>query len=160
MSQIKVIVFNGNLAEYAKLTTDNAILQNKFTKDKGYTVQQFSYNCEMSRDTVNTIYGQTGNVIVDFDIRVMNNDQSLFYGKLKELGSDMYSFVCNGVFEDGKLKSFDNAIMVDGFVVDVDEVGSNNSEQALMNVKLLARQIIYVHKDGRQLVLNISNHDN
>ena len=107
-----------------------------------------------------TLYSQTGNVIVDFAIRVMNNDQSLFYGKLKDLGSDVYSFVCNAVFEKDVLKSFDNAVMVDGFVVDVDEAASNDASQARMNVKVLARQISYVHKDGSQLVLNISNHDN
>ena len=159
MSEIKVMVFNGDLVKLVK-SPNNVIYQNCFTQDKGYTVQQFSYNCEMSRNTVNTIYGQTGNVIVDFVIRVMNNDQSLFYGKLQDLGSDMYCFVCNCVFENGKLKSFDNAIMVDGFVVDVDEAGSNDASQAQMNVKLLARQIIYVHKDGNQLVMNISNHNN
>jgi hypothetical protein len=160
MSEIKVMVFNGNLAKCVKSPSNNIIYQNSFLQEKGYTVQQFSYNCEMNRDTVNTIYGQTGNVIVDFVIRVMNNEQSLFYGKLKDLGSDVYSFVCNAVFENGKLRSFDNGIMVDGFVVDVDEAGSNDASQAQMNVKLLARQISYVHRDGSQLDLNISNHEN
>ena len=159
MSEVKVMVFNGDLAKFVK-EPDNVVYKNCFLLEKGYVVQKFSYNCEMNRDTVNTVYSQTGNVVVDFTIRVMNNDQSLFYGKLKDLGSDMYSFVCNAVFEDGVLKSFDNAVMVDGFVVDVDEAGSNDASQARMNVKVLARQISYVHKDGNQLVLNISNHNN
>ena len=159
MSEVKVMVFNGDVARFCK-SSDNEAYKNLFKIDKGYAVQQFSYHCEMNRDTVNTVYSQTGNVIVDFAIRVMNNDQSLFYGKLKDLGSDVYSFVCNAVFEKDVLKSFDNAVMVDGFVVDVDEAVSNDASQARMNVKVLARQISYVHKDGSQLVLNISNHDN
>lgn len=157
MKEIKVMVFNGNLAQYVKTSKDDNPLKYRFAQNKGFTVQQFSYNCEMSRDSVNSIYGQTGNLVVDFSIRVMSNEQSLFYEKLKELGSDSYSFVFNGIFDNGQLKNFDNAMMVDGFVVDVEETASNNDSQAIMNVKLLAREITYVHKDGRELIMNISN---
>ena len=80
MSEVKVMVFNGDLAKFVK-EPDNVVYKNCFLLEKGYVVQKFSYNCEMNRDTVNTVYSQTGNVVVDFTIRVMNNDQSLFYGK-------------------------------------------------------------------------------
>ena len=96
-------------------------------------------------------------VVVDFTIRVMTNDQTLFYDKLKDLGADHYSFVFNGIFENGQLKYYDNAITVDGYVVDVEEKASIDSNQALMHVKLLARQLSYIHHDGNGLNINISN---
>ena len=60
------------------------------------------------------------------------------------------------MFQEGQLKNFDNAIMVDGYIVDVEESASNDSEQALLHVKLLAREMTFIHKDGRNLVLDIS----
>jgi hypothetical protein len=48
-------------------------------------------------------------------------------------------------------------MMVDGFVVDVEECAANDKSQALMHVKLLARELIYIHHDGSNLSINISN---
>ena len=156
MKEIKVMVFEGNLAELARQGLGNAVLQDRFAQQKGFTVQQFAYTCAISRDEVRTVYGQAESVVVDFSIRVMRAEQTLFYEKLKDLASSHYSFVFNGVFDNGWLKYYDNAITVDGFVVDVEEKASNDKQQALMFVKLLARQLTYVHRDGSELVLDIS----
>jgi hypothetical protein len=157
MKEIKVMVFSGNLAELAKSSMKDVVLKDRFSQQQGYTVQQFSYSCKKERDEVGTTFGVNSGVVVDFTIRVMTNDQTLFYDKLKDLGNDYYSFIYNGVYEGGRLKYFDNAIMVDGYVVDVEECASNNHNQALMHVKLLARQLSYIHHDGNGLNINISN---
>ncbi len=157
MKEIKVMVFAGNLAALAKSSMRDAVLKDRFSQQQGYTVQQFSYACERRRDETGTIFGVNAGVEIDFSIRVMSNDQTLFYDKLKDLGSDHYSFVFNGTFENGQLKYYDNAIMVDGYVVDVKEQATNDSHQAIMRVKLLARELIYVHRDGTGLTINISN---
>ena len=157
MKEIKVMIFSGDLARFADSSFNDVVLKDRFAQSKGFTIQQFSYNCELSRNEVNTVYGQSGNVIVDFSIRVMRNDQILFYEKLKELAADRFSFVFNGSFDNGQFKDFDSAIVVDGYVVDVEEHAANDEQQALMTVKLLARELTYVHKSGTHLVLNISN---
>lgn len=157
MKQIKVMVFVGNMAEFIKTSYNDVVLADRFAQSKGYTVQQFSYSCEKNRDMANTVYGDTQHVIVDFTIRVMEEDQSVFYEKLKENGTDYLSFVFNAVFDNGRFKYCDNAITVEGFVVDVEELAANDSSQALMRVKLLARQFTYVRRDSDNLLLTVSS---
>ena len=60
------------------------------------------------------------------------------------------------MFERDKLKAFDNAIMVEGYIVEVEECGSNEEEQALIKVKLLASELTYLHKNNEELILTIS----
>ena len=100
MKEIKVMVFSGNLAELAKSEMKDVVLKNRFQQQQGYTVQQFSYACKKQRDEAGTTFGVSSGVVVDFTIRVMTNDQTLFYDKLKDLGADHYSFVFNGTFEN------------------------------------------------------------
>ena len=156
MKEIKVMVFAGNMAEFIKTSYNDVVLADRFAQSKGYTVQQFSYNCERNRDAANTVYGQAHHVIVDFTLKVMEEDQVLFYEKLKENGSDYFSFVFNAVFDNGRFKYCDNAITVEGFIVDVEELAANDSNQALMRVKLLAREFTYVRKDSEHLLLTVS----
>lgn len=156
MKEIKVMVFGGDMAEFVKTSYNDVVMADRFAQSKGYTVQQFSYNCEMSRDTANSVHGQASDVIVDFTLRVTMDDQVLFYEKLKENGSDHFSFVFNAVFDNGRFKYCDSAITVEGFVVDVEELASNDHHQGLIRVKLLAREFVYVRKASEHLVLNIS----
>ena len=156
MKEIKVLVFNGDIAQLTQSSFSDTVVGDQFTQTKGYTVQQFHYQCCLHRDTMGTVHGQTENVLLDFTIRMMDNDQMVFYEKLGELSADLYSFVFNAVFDGGQLKNYDNAIMVDGFVVDVEEAGSNDDRQATMHVRLLARELHYIHKGSANLVLNIS----
>ena len=157
MKEIKVMVFAGNLAELVKSSMSDAVLKDRFSKSQGYTVQQFSYSCERVRDQVGTAYGETQGVVVDFTVRVMTTEQTLFYEKLKDLGADYYTFIFNGVFDHDRLKYYDNAMMADGFIVDVEECAANDNSQALMHVKLLTRELTYIHHDGSGVSINISN---
>lgn len=155
--EIKVKVFSGDLSGYI-LSENGYSLMDKFSQTNGFTVQRFDYSCEMKRDEVYRTYGASGNVIVKFSIRVMDSEQILFYEKIKDTESDFFSFVFNGKFDAGRLKTFDNAIVVEGFVVDVYETGSNDVNQALMNVTILATELRYVHTGGTTLTLKILNH--
>ena len=157
MKEIIVMVFAGNLVEMIKSSMNNAVVIDRFSKSQGYTIQQFSYSCERVRDQVGTAFGETQGVVIDFTVRVMTTRQTLFYEKLKDLDADYYTFVFNGVFEDDRPKYCDNAMIVDGFIVDVEESAANDNNQALMHVKLLARELTYIHHDGSELSINISN---
>ena len=157
MKEIKVMVYAGNLMELAQSEMRDVVLKDRFARDQGYTVQDFSYSCQRNRDEAGSAYGESENVVVDFTIRVMTTEQTLFYEKLKDLGNDYYSFVFNGIYEGGRLKYFDNAMMVDGYVVDVEECAANDENQALMHVKLLARELYYIQHDGNGMSINISN---
>ena len=155
MREIKVMIFRGDIAKLSESSFRDVVQQDAFRRPNGMAVQQYSYTCALQRDRVGTIYGDPQSVTFDFSVCVMKSGQNLFYEKLQDNGPDQYSFVFNAVFDDDKLHSFDQAIMVEGYVVDVEEAGSNVNEQAAILVKLLASRMTYIHKNNDKLTLSI-----
>jgi len=155
MREIKVMIFRGDVAKLSESSFRDAVQQDAFRRPNGMAVQQYAYACSVQRDSVGTIYGDAQSVTFDFSVCVMKTGQNLFYEKLQDNGPDQYSFVFNAVFDDDKLQSFDQAIMVEGYVVDVEEAGSNDNEQATIRVKLLASELTYIHKNNDKLTLSI-----
>lgn len=155
MREIKVMIFRGDIAKLSESNFNDVVQQDAFCRTNGMAVQQYDYTCALQRDRVGTIYGDPQSVVLDFSVCVMKTGQNLFYEKLQDNGPDLYSFVFNAVFEDDKLKSFDQAIMAEGYVVEVEEAGSNDQEQAYIRVKLLASKMTYIHKNNDKITLSI-----
>jgi len=155
MREIKVMIFRGDVAKLSESSFRDVVQQDAFCRPNGMAVQQYDYTCAFQTDRVGTVYGDPQSVTFDFSVCVMKTGQNLFYEKLQDNGPDSYSFVFNAVFEDDKLQSFDQAIMVEGYVVDVEEAGSNDDEQAFIRVKLLASTLTYIHKNNDKLTLSI-----
>lgn len=156
MREIKVMVFKGDVAKLSGTDFHDAAQADAFRRTNGMVVQQFAYTCSMQRDQVGTICGQPENVVLDFTVCVMQKQQNLFYEKLQDNGTDRYCFVFNAMFEDDNLKGFDNAILAEGYIVGVEERGTNDNEQAMMRVQLLASELTYLHKNNEKLILSIS----
>ena len=155
MREIKVMIFRGDIAKLSESNFRDAVQQDAFRRPNGMAVQQYDYTCALQRDRVGNIYGETQSVVFQFTVCVIKNGQNLFYEKLQEHGTDQFSFVFNAVFENDKLQSFDQAIMVEGYVVEVEEAGKNDREQATIQVKLLAGKMTFVHKNNDKLALSI-----
>ena len=156
MREIKAIVYQGNIVRLAQTNYSDSVQAEAFQRNNGMAVQQFAYNCSMQQDNAGVVYGMPSHVLMDFTVCVMQAQQNIFYEKLMEKSTEQYSFLFNAVFERDKLKAFDNAIMVEGYIVEVEECGSNEEEQALIKVKLLASELTYLHKNNEELILTIS----
>lgn len=157
MREIKITVYQGDIARLAKTDFKDSVQTEAFQRNNGFAVQQFAYRCAMQQDKAGTVCGQLKNVVIDFTVCVMQGQQNLFYQKLMEQATERFSFLFNAFFENDKLKAFDNAVMVEGYITDVEEYGSNDSEQAVMQVKLLATELTYLHKNSETLTLSISH---
>lgn len=156
MREIKVTVFIGNIAQLADSNFQNPVQENAFQRPNGMAVQQFAYRCALQRDSAGTVLGRPENVVIDFSVCVMHAKQNIFYEKLMDNATEKFTFIFNAKFENDKFKDFDNAIMAEGYIVNVEEYGSNDNEQAMMRVKLLASELTYLHKNNDKLILTIS----
>ena len=155
MREIKVMIFRGDIAKLSESKFMNIVQMDAFRRPNGMAVQQYSYTCSLQRDRVGTIYGDPQSVVFDFSVCVMKAQQNVFYQKLMEQSAERFSFLFNAMFENDRLKAFDNAIMTEGYIVDVEEAGSNGDEQAILRVKLLAGKMTYLHKNNDKLTLSI-----
>ena len=156
MREIKVTVFLGNIGQLTDSNFQNPVQENAFQRANGMAVQQFAYQCALQRDSAGTVLGRPENVVFDFTVCVMQAEQNIFYEKLMEKATERFTFIFNAKFENDKLKDFDNAIMAEGYIVNIEEYGSNDNEQAMMRVKLLASELTYLHKNNDKLILTIS----
>ena len=148
---LKAILYPDNLLEYGKIG-DN---QWNAEKDKCPVIQHFSYKVERNRNDAGIPYGGTTPTELKFTIRLGQPDDSkLFYDRLMLNELFEYTFIFNATFDDNKrLKSFEDAMVTRGYVVDVKEdydravTDGNLSDQILVEVTLLLSSITYVGKE-------------
>lgn len=123
-------------------------------KGNGYFVQHFSYD---SKREHNYVQGSTYHIedatIIDVTLRLNTSDApKSFMEQIKDPGLQAYSFIFNPTYTKfGRLESMDDAMVVRGYIVDVEEEyklvsGKEEQEQMLMHVKLLANQILFLGK--------------
>lgn len=148
---LKAILYPDNLLEYGKIG-DN---QWNAEKDKCPVIQHFSYKVERNRNDAGIPYGGTTPTELKFTIWLGQPDDSkLFYDRLMLNELFEYTFIFNATFDDNKrLKSFEDAMVTRGYVVDVKEdydravTDGNLSDQILVEVTLLLSSITYVGKE-------------
>lgn len=148
---LKAILYPDNLLEYGKIG-DN---QWNAEKDKCPVIQHFSYKVERNRNDAGIPYGGTTPTELKFTIRLGQPDDSkLYYDRLMLNELFEYTFIFNATFDDNKrLKSFEDAMVTRGYVVDVKEdydravTDGNLSDQILVEVTLLLSSITYVGKE-------------
>ena len=134
-------------------------------KENCLTIQHFDYECEHKRNASGEVYGPTEPVILKFTVRVNSPKHAkVFYNNLLVNNSSSYSFLFNATFDQrDRLKSYDDAMIVRGFVVDVKEdydatvTEDGSVQQILIQVTLLLSSITYVSKDDKHQVLKITN---
>lgn len=129
------------------------------------TIQHFSYKCQRSRNDAGIPYGNTTPTELQFTVKLDTPDDSkVFYQRMQQNELFDYTFLFNATFDQrDRLKSYDDAMIVRGFVVDVKEdydamVNEDGSvQQILIQVTLLLSSITYVSKDDKHQVLKITN---
>ena len=133
---------------------------NNVMKEKCSTVQYLGYRCERSRDDAGFPYGPTNPSVLSFTVRLVQPEEGyVYHQRLMENDPFDYTFLFNASFNDQqRLKGCDNVLVVNGYVIDVeDDFSSNDKEkrQMLIRVKLFINSITYKGKMmDEQLVIN------
>ena len=122
------------------------------------TVQDFNYNCKRKRDHTGATSGLSEQVVLEFAIRVNDpNHSKPFYGCLNEDSPFTLSFLFNASFQDQELTDYEDAMMVNGYVVDLveDFAGSTSgtvNEQVLLHVQMLVCDITYIGSSSNKII--------
>lgn len=160
---LKAILYPENLLEYGRIG------ENRWSvaKDQCPVIQHFAYKVQRNRNDAGIPYGGTTPTELKFTIRLGQPDDSkLYYQHLVSNELFEYSFIFNATFDDNKrLKSFEDAMVTRGYVVDVKEdfdvavTDENLSDQIMVEVTLLLSSITYVGKeDQNNRKLEITNY--
>lgn len=136
----------------ALVAVENVLEMSAILQDHCMTVQRFDYDCERERNSSGETYGPTNPVVLEFTIRVNDPaDARPFYSYLTSNSHFQLSFLFNATFNDNKrLKDYEDGMVVDGYVVSVDEDYSAsknelaNDEQMLLTVKVLLLNTTYL----------------
>jgi len=120
-------------------------------KEKCYTVQNFSYRSERSRNAAGFPYGPANPTVMSFTVRLVRPEDGVIYHKrLLENSPADYTFLFNASYSSlQRLKAYDMALSVNGYVIDVEDdfstgdKDSDNNRQMLIRVKLFVRSITY-----------------
>ena len=159
---LKAVLYPENLLEYGKI--DNMW---NAEKDKCPVIQHFSYKVQRNRNDAGIPYGGTTPTELKFTIRLGQPDDSKpYYDRLMLNELFDYTFIFNASFDENKrLKNFEDAMVVRGYVVDVKEdfdvavTDENLSDQIMVEVTLLLSSITYVGKeDQNNRKLEITNY--
>lgn len=160
---LKAILYPENLLEYGRIG------ENRWSvaKDQCPVIQHFAYKVQRNRNDAGIPYGGTTPTELKFTIRLgQPEDSKLYYQHLVLNELFEYSFIFNATFDDNKrLKSFEDAMVTRGYVVDVKEdfdvavTDENLSDQIMVEVTLLLSSITYVGKeDQNNRKLEITNY--
>ncbi len=131
---------------------DVTMVMNSITKDKCFVVQHFSYNSQRERVASRMMTSMEDSSYIDFVIRIASaNAGKTFYQHMTQNEPFAYSFLFNASFNgSGRLTDYDDAMMVKGFIVDMEEEICSSSQdnlpdmQVLIKVKLLLTSITYI----------------
>jgi hypothetical protein len=126
---------------------------NNVLKEKCSTLQHFNYCCQRSRDDAGFPYGPTNTTVMSFTVRLVRPEEgTLYHQRLTENDPYDYTFLFNATFnEQQRLKGYDNMLVVNGFLIDVEDdfcTGGHDKDdrQMLIHVKLLVNSITYKGK--------------
>lgn len=135
------------------------------TRDACMSVEDFRYSCARKRDWDGKMYGSTEPVMLSFSVRINAADQAQpFYAQLASEESSVLSFMFNATFSNTKrLSTYDEAIAVDGYIVDVEEdyhsaaLSEQTEEQMILRARMLVRSINYLAEGGNKTLTFIQD---
>ena len=131
-------------------------------KENCITVQHFDYQCERQRNAAGDVYGASIPVMVNFTIRLGSMRQAhSFFANLVSGMYYSYSFLFNPTFNQyQRLSSYDDGMVVNGYVVHVKEIFNTDKnqagegEQVILEIRVLTRSVTYL---GREESNNYKN---
>lgn len=142
VTELKAIVVMANLLEEGVA----------ITRDQCMSVEHFDYRCARKRDAKGRTYRASEPAILNFSVRINSAEQAQpFYKQLTDSGRCPLSFIFNATFANTskRLTDYDDALVVDGYVVDVQEdfqsspMIEQREQQILFRARMLVRSIIY-----------------
>lgn len=140
-----------NYLKAALFTTDISQEHSKCSRENGYTIQYYTYHLGRTRDTFGYPYGPTLQTIFKAVVKLPSmNKCKIFYEQLQSSEQHTFSFVFNAAYDDNNcLKEWDNAMIVNAYVVGIDE-NYNSTEDGYVNIELelLVSSIIYKGSDS------------
>ena len=155
-NELKALVVPANILEM------RSVLQEHFS-----TVEKLHYCCNRKRNDRGEVYGPTEPVELEFTIRLNNPaDAKPYYERLTTQENFIFSFVFNATFaENTSLRDYEDGMICDGYVVEIEEHYSNmretafygvphsapQDEQMLLTVKLLLVSNTYLGRDKNYL---------
>lgn len=137
---LKVMFFPGNILEKNR----------KFNQIDSLTVQQFDYTFARTCNSNGIPFGATINPVVECTLKFMSESKvKNIIANTISRSVDEYTFLFNASFDsDRNVDNFENAIVVRGYVVNVEQIfsareRSNENQPMELKITILASDITY-----------------
>ena len=155
-NELKAVIFRDNFLDNPR----------NVLKENCLVIQHFSYECERMRNNSSDVYGASKPVILKFSIRVNSPSHAReIYQRLALNGHFDYSILFNVTYDANlRLKDYDDGMVVNGYVVSVEEQYSSLQDdkgvdkQMLLEVKLLVRSTLYMGREEQNNLLSVFIH--
>ena len=126
-----------------------ADLQNQdvsITSDKCMSVGHFDYCCFRNRDSKGRTYHDSAPAMLNFIVRFNSIEKAKqFYQQIQKNESGTLSFLFNASFSNGNLDDYASAMVVNGFIVDIQEDFHSKVSSVQEDQQMIARVRMQVH---------------
>ena len=142
MNELKAVVVMADIREEG----------GSITRDKCMSVEHFDYRLERKRDYEGRTYAGNEQAMLCFTVRLNSAEQAKpFYEQMTSQENSPLTFIFNAFYSETKrLTDYDDALVVEGYVVDVEEdfrsaiLNNPNEEQIVLRARVLTHSITYI----------------
>ncbi len=146
----------------AALFTENIIEQHVLRRENATVVQRIDYTLRRPRNDFGKPYGRMSGSELIVATLIGTNDTREYYERLLSNDSQIFSIVFNATYDNNNfLTSYDSAMVVEGYVVDIvehyDDDEAKEGNQMSLEFSFLLTSITYIGEEERHLRLNFVN---
>ena len=146
----------------AALFTENIIEQHVLRRENPTVVQRLDYTLRRPRNDFGKPYGRMSGSELIVATLIGTNDTREYYERLVSNDSQIFSIVFNATYDNNNfLTSYDSAMVVEGYVVDIvehyDDDEAKEGNQMSLEFSFLLTSITYIGEEERHLRLNFVN---
>lgn len=146
----------------AALFTENIIEQHVLRRESATVVQRIDYTLRRPRNDFGKPYGRMSGSELIVATLIGTNDTREYYERLLSNDSQIFSIVFNATYDNNNfLTSYDSAMVVEGYVVDIvehyDDDEAKEGNQMSLEFSFLLTSITYIGEEERHLRLNFVN---
>ena len=146
----------------AALFTENIIEQHVLRRENATVVQRLDYTLRRPRNDFGKPYGRMSGSELIVATLIGTNDTREYYERLVSNDSQIFSIVFNATYDNNNfLTSYDSAMVVEGYVVDIvehyDDDEATEGNQMSLEFSFLLTSITYIGEEERHLRLNFVN---
>ena len=146
----------------AALFTENIIEQHVLRRENATVVQRLGYTLRRPRNDFGKPYGRMSGSELIVATLIGTNDTREYYERLVSNDSQIFSIVFNAAYDNNNfLTSYDSAMVVEGYVVDIvehyDDDEAKEGNQMSLEFSFLLTSITYIGEEERHLRLNFVN---